>query len=89
MNKWKKILALKMLPKEDAEKVRSEGDTPENVSGLTKIYNSVKRVPTKGAFGKKGTNRKKQRANDAVQLAKLLQVKREEIERKFEDIDVG
>lgn len=75
-----KIARIKMsLPQQDRDKIeeqQKEGKfSPEMQSLLSKAgnFHSPKRLSkTKGAFGKKGTNRKKQQFERKVQIQKLI-----------------
>ena len=63
---WKLTRVLLHLPKEDCDSVKKDLKdngklSPENQSKVAKMHNAVgQSVKVKGAFGKKGTNRKLQ-----------------------------
>ena len=85
-----KIARIKMqLPQEDRDKIEKEQSegvfSPEISSLLNQWANRLapKRLSkTKGAFGKKGTNRKEIKRQKRLQIQALIEKMREESERE-------
>lgn len=84
MKQHKILLAMSLLPEEDRKKIEREGVTPETMSALTKLYNAYKKPKAKGAFGKRGTNRKQELRSSTEYLAQLLAISKKKIEDELE-----